>query len=50
MANLARAYGPDEPDYSAAAIIEPNPDDRPFKLPAGSSALGHHGQDRSHFG
>jgi antitoxin (DNA-binding transcriptional repressor) of toxin-antitoxin stability system len=25
MANLARAYGPDEPDYSAAAIIEPNP-------------------------
>jgi len=25
MANLARAYGPDEPEYSAAAIIEPNP-------------------------
>ena len=29
MANLARAYGPDEPDYSAAAIIEPNPHYRP---------------------
>lgn len=23
MANLARAYGPDEPDYSVAAIIDP---------------------------
>ena len=29
MANLARAYGPDEPDYSVAAIIEPNPHYRP---------------------
>ena len=29
MANLARAYGPAEPDYSAAMIIEPNPDYRP---------------------
>jgi antitoxin (DNA-binding transcriptional repressor) of toxin-antitoxin stability system len=29
MTNLARAYGPDEPDYSAAAIIEPNPHYRP---------------------
>ena len=29
MANLERAYGPDEPDYSAAAIIEPNPHYRP---------------------
>jgi antitoxin (DNA-binding transcriptional repressor) of toxin-antitoxin stability system len=29
MANLARAYGPDEPDYSTAAIIEPNPHYRP---------------------
>ena len=29
MANLARAYGRDEPGYSAAAIIEPNPDYRP---------------------
>ena len=29
MANLARAYGPDEPDYSATAIIEPNPHYRP---------------------
>ena len=29
MANLARAYAPDEPDYSAAAIIEPNPQYRP---------------------
>ena len=29
MANLARAYGPDEPEYSATAIIEPNPDYRP---------------------
>ena len=29
MANLARACGPDEPDYSAAAIIEPNPHYRP---------------------
>jgi antitoxin (DNA-binding transcriptional repressor) of toxin-antitoxin stability system len=29
MANLARAYGPDEPDFSAAAIIEPNPHYRP---------------------
>ena len=29
MANLARAYGPDEPDYTAAAIIEPNPHYRP---------------------
>ncbi len=30
MANLARAYDPDEPDYSATAIIEPNPHYRPF--------------------
>lgn len=29
MANLAPAYGPDEPDYNAAAIIEPNPLYRP---------------------
>ena len=29
MANLARACGPDEPDYSAAAIIKPNPHYRP---------------------
>jgi antitoxin (DNA-binding transcriptional repressor) of toxin-antitoxin stability system len=29
LANLARAYGPDEPDYSAKAIIEPNPHYRP---------------------
>jgi antitoxin (DNA-binding transcriptional repressor) of toxin-antitoxin stability system len=29
MANLERAYGPDEPDYSAAAIIERNPHYRP---------------------
>jgi antitoxin (DNA-binding transcriptional repressor) of toxin-antitoxin stability system len=29
MANLERAYGPDEPAYSAAAIIEPNPHYRP---------------------
>jgi antitoxin (DNA-binding transcriptional repressor) of toxin-antitoxin stability system len=29
MANLARAYAPDEPDYNAAAIIEPNPHYRP---------------------
>ena len=29
MANLARAYGPGEPDYSAAMIIEENPDYRP---------------------
>lgn len=29
MANLARAYGPGEPDYSAAMIIEPNPEYRP---------------------
>jgi antitoxin (DNA-binding transcriptional repressor) of toxin-antitoxin stability system len=29
MANLARAYGPREPDYTAAMIIEPNPDYRP---------------------
>ena len=29
MANLTRAYGPDEPDYSAAALIEPNPHYRP---------------------
>lgn len=29
MENLARAYGPDEPDYSEAAIIEPNPHYRP---------------------
>jgi len=28
MANLARAYGPGEPEYSAAMIIEPNPDYR----------------------
>jgi antitoxin (DNA-binding transcriptional repressor) of toxin-antitoxin stability system len=25
MGNIARAYGPDEPEYSTAAIIEPNP-------------------------
>jgi len=25
MRNLASAYDPDEPEYSAAAIIEPNP-------------------------
>jgi antitoxin (DNA-binding transcriptional repressor) of toxin-antitoxin stability system len=29
MANLSRAYAPDEPDYSAAVIIEPNPHYRP---------------------
>jgi antitoxin (DNA-binding transcriptional repressor) of toxin-antitoxin stability system len=29
MANLARAYDADEPDYSAATIIEPNPHYRP---------------------
>jgi len=29
MSNLARAYGADEPDYSAATIIEPNPHYRP---------------------
>jgi antitoxin (DNA-binding transcriptional repressor) of toxin-antitoxin stability system len=29
MANLGRSYGADEPDYSAAAIIEPNPYYRP---------------------
>jgi antitoxin (DNA-binding transcriptional repressor) of toxin-antitoxin stability system len=29
MANLARAYGPDEPNYSASAIIEANPHYRP---------------------
>jgi antitoxin (DNA-binding transcriptional repressor) of toxin-antitoxin stability system len=29
MANLAGAYGPGEPDYSAAMIIEPNPDYKP---------------------
>ena len=29
MAHLARAYGPDEPDYSQAAIIEANPHYRP---------------------
>ena len=28
-ASLARAYGPDEPDYSDGAIIEPNPHYRP---------------------
>ena len=25
LASLARAYGPEEPEYSEAAIIEPNP-------------------------
>jgi antitoxin (DNA-binding transcriptional repressor) of toxin-antitoxin stability system len=29
MENLARAYGPDEPGYSVAAIIEPNPHYQP---------------------
>ena len=29
MANLARAYDPDEPEYSAAAIVKPNPHYRP---------------------
>ena len=29
LRNLARAYGPDEPDYSAAMIVEPNPAYRP---------------------
>jgi antitoxin (DNA-binding transcriptional repressor) of toxin-antitoxin stability system len=29
MEHLARAYGPDEPDYGSAAIIEPNPHYRP---------------------
>ena len=29
MANLGRAYGPGEPEYSAAAVIEPNPNYRP---------------------
>lgn len=29
MANLASAYGPDEPEYGEAAIIEPNPHYRP---------------------
>lgn len=27
--NLERAYGPDEPDYSPEAIIEPNPHYKP---------------------
>jgi prevent-host-death family protein len=27
--NLARAYGPDEPEYSADRIIEPNPHYQP---------------------
>ena len=27
--NLARDYGPDEPEYIATAIIEPNPHYRP---------------------
>lgn len=27
--NLARAYGPDEPDYGSERIVEPNPDYRP---------------------
>jgi antitoxin (DNA-binding transcriptional repressor) of toxin-antitoxin stability system len=29
LANLARAYGPDEPEYSEAATVKPNPDYRP---------------------
>jgi len=29
LQNLARAYSPDEPDYSAAMIVEPNPYYRP---------------------
>ena len=29
LGNLARAYGPDEPDYGAAMIVEPNPHYRP---------------------
>ena len=29
LRNLARAYGPDEPDYSAAMIVESNPSYRP---------------------
>ena len=29
MENLARTYGPDEPDYSMANIIEPNPQYKP---------------------
>jgi antitoxin (DNA-binding transcriptional repressor) of toxin-antitoxin stability system len=29
LANLARAYGPDELEYSATAIIEPNPHYQP---------------------
>ena len=29
MANLAGAYGPDEPEYSVSAIIEHNPYYRP---------------------
>jgi prevent-host-death family protein len=27
--NLARAYGPNEPDYRPAQIVEPNPDYQP---------------------
>lgn len=29
LRNLSRAYSPDEPDYSAAMIVEPNPSYRP---------------------
>ena len=29
IANLARAYGPDEPDYGPSAIVEANPLYRP---------------------
>jgi antitoxin (DNA-binding transcriptional repressor) of toxin-antitoxin stability system len=29
MASLERGYGPDEPDYSAARILEANPAYRP---------------------
>lgn len=29
LQNLARAYGPDEPDYAAEMIIEPNPHYQP---------------------
>ena len=29
LRNLARTYSPDEPDYSAAMIVEPNPFYRP---------------------
>ena len=29
LQNLARAYGPDEPEYSAGMVIEPNPHYRP---------------------